>query len=421
MRAAHALTLVLALSLVAACDKDAPPSQKPSGEKPASEEPSGDKPAGDKPTTDKAADPAEPALDAPDKVINAGVKALQEHRPVAVWNLLPKSWQLDIQSVYDVMLASLDPQIFDLDLQLLDKARKAVDKHEAKLIEAFPERRRDDVRIGLPLARQAHDLWTKIGVKDHASAKKVQVGGLTAKHGADISKFIHAVWKAGAPRYYGEFMVMLGTLEAKIVEPGERSATVEIKVGGDSDEVPMMKHEGRWVPTEMVKEWSSAIAEIKEEIGDETKRMAKYEADAKTAIKAMSAALDGFIDSGDVAALQKAMGEACGKRKCRRGLEKTMAVASMVMSEIGRGHASGASDLIKVTKEYTDKVCAAPSSAQAVEIQKEFAEKMQAAMRDGDYEQTPDDTQMQQLQELTKKMAECMMAKAKAEAGGGGD
>ena len=241
--------------------------------------------------------------DSPDKVILQGLAALKANKPGEAYALLPKSYQKDVQDLVAHATSKIDKEVFDLGMQILDKARSSLDKHG----DAIAKMGMPNVKENLKGVKDVYDLINGAKLLDHGSLSKLNVASFLGKQGPKLMEFGRSLAKKNKAKEYDKFEGMLAKASAKVDKKEGDKATLTLTMGEKSKNLKMVKVEGTWVPEEMAKEWKEAIADAKKNIDRSVDRMMKQKDRTKKMLQGVLAMITEFEKSGDVSKLKGLM------------------------------------------------------------------------------------------------------------------
>jgi hypothetical protein len=261
-----ALTVVLTLALFAGC-KEKSPEEK-----------------GKEALKEAAAN----VPDSPELVVVAAAKAFKDGNPLAVYAMLPASYQADVQGLVKKVGEGMDKEIYEKGFALLPKAVEAAKKSEK-------------TKDFAPIAESVVKLLTDAKLNTHEGLKTLDVAAFLAANG----KAIMDLGWTGAKMAGKEDAQKMLDITAKLKgEAGEKEATVEITMGDKTEEMKFVKIEDRWIPEDLSKDWKKGI----EEAGKNVEEGLKGLTEKKAAIVAQIDGIAKMLEAGNVEQLEGMMG-----------------------------------------------------------------------------------------------------------------
>lgn len=239
----------------------------------------------------------------PDKAVLQGIAALKANKPVEAYGLLPKSMRDDIQGLVTQATSSVDKDIFELAVKILEKVRSAADKHADKLSAiGIPNIKESAKAIGEVLG-----LLKKAGLLDYSSFKKFNVAQFLNEHGSRLMKHFRMLAEKNNAAKYERFKKMLEGVQVKVVKKDGNEAKLEITVDGKSRKIRLVKIDGAWVPAELGRGWKDKIAEAKKQLDKGAERMKKGKERMKQMLEMVLAMVTDFEKSGDLSKVKGMM------------------------------------------------------------------------------------------------------------------
>ena len=240
------------------------------------------------------------APSAPDQALLAAVDAIKANKPGDLWVLLPPSYQKDVQDLVTTATSKLDKETFELAVKVLDKAVVVLDKQGDKLGFPIPPQLKKMIADGYSLLKD-------VKLLDYGAVSKLDVGSFLDSSGARLMAFGMSTYKTNAPKQYDALMSELNGVTVKVVKVEGDKAELEVTIGKKTENVKMVKVEGRWIPAEMADGWKNGVAQAKIAVEMSMGEMAKH----KDQTKAMLAQiLDGLtkVEGGDMSGLEPLKG-----------------------------------------------------------------------------------------------------------------
>jgi hypothetical protein len=201
-----------------------------------------------------------------------------------VWDALPASYQKDVNDVVHTFATNMDTELWTKGVGILAKATQVL-KTKKKFILAHPALEnapvpKDKLEASWDNVVAVLEIVVKSEIADLSKLKTVDVGAFLGGSGKQIVEKVVAIAKAAEA---GSLPVedfpgipvdaVAGLAGAKIGSSkvdGDQ-ATLSIEKEGKTEEVQLVRVEGKWLPKEMVAEWAGSVAKAKEALASEMK------------------------------------------------------------------------------------------------------------------------------------------------------
>ena len=212
--------------------------------------------------------------DSPDGTIKVVASELANHRPQILWEALPASYQQDISQITHDFAAKMDPELYN---QLVAFAQKAVtvllDKKELILGSSMVQLKEEDladIEQGWNTSLVALDTLLHSEISNIESLKTIDLNAFLAGTGSALMDQAAAASKeTPEDPFENEVMARLHALQVELLESDADTAKVKVSVPDeDSEELRMVRVEGRWIPAEMAETWDKDVAEAKIKVAE---------------------------------------------------------------------------------------------------------------------------------------------------------
>ena len=257
------------------------------------------------------------AQDGPESVITTPIKALEEKNPKLIWDMLPASYQSDINGLVQEFAKNMDAELWDAGVGLLGEVGGLLEAQKKLLAkmgaDSDPNMSAADAEKGMEVAAKIFKAFAESEFGSLDKMKSIDLGKVADTFGKDLMNLVEETAKLS-----GEIdpfqLESIKQIEVEIVSQDGDNATVkisglpevdlsELQGGGlppgipglpggldgapipdfssfENGEQKLTKVEGKWVPADVVEGWKTGIAEAKQglaglgEIADADKQMA---------------------------------------------------------------------------------------------------------------------------------------------------
>ncbi len=207
----------------------------------------------------------------PEETVKNFAQAMAEKKPGQLWDMLPETYQTDINAVVAAAASKSDPDMHSKGAEIFGKLVNVL-KNKKEYILALPMLQQIP---NVDPAKVAANYDSIVGILSTIQSSDLM--SLDAMRNADVGKFLKgpgttlASQVASVVEAFGgdeakTAMTAFKNLQAKVTKSDEASATLEVTFDGKTKPVELTKVGDRWVPTKMASEWSSTIAEAKANI-----------------------------------------------------------------------------------------------------------------------------------------------------------
>ena len=264
---------------------------------------------------------AKAAEEGPESFVTTPLKALEEKNPKLIWDMLPASYQKDLNGLVQTFAKEMDAELWDAGAGLLGgigellRTKKDLIAGMLSEMDEAGDIPLSEITSGLEMAGTLLDKLAKSDLGSLNKLRTVDLGNVADTFGRDMMKLIGDSAKAaGEADPFG--LETLRGIKVEVVSEDGSSATIKVSglpeafdfesltelPGGlppglpglpDLDELPfadftdfengeleVVKVEGKWVPKELADGWEDGISAAKVgmgavgEMADEDKQMA---------------------------------------------------------------------------------------------------------------------------------------------------
>ena len=278
---------------------------------------------------------AKAAGEGPESFVTTPLKALEEKNPKLIWDMLPASYQKDLNGLVQTFANEMDAELWDAGAGLLGgigellRTKKDLIAGMLSEMDEAGEIPLSEITGGLEMAGTLLDKLAKSDLGSLNKLRTVDLGNVADTFGRDMMKLIEDSAKAaGEADPFG--LETLRSIKVEVVSEDDSNATIKVSglpeafdfgsltelPGGlppglpglpDLDELPfadftdfengeleVVKVEGKWVPKEIADGWDDAMSDAGEEMGGVGEMAAEDKQMALGVIKALNGSLAGI-------------------------------------------------------------------------------------------------------------------------------
>ncbi len=197
--------------------------------------------------------------------VEAVVSHLGAGRPAVLWAALPPSYRDDVTALARAFGAGVDPELYD---ESFDLARRVVGllRTKKELILAHPmiaSQVDSDVEAGWDAFVGMLDAIVSSDLADSGKLAQIDVGAFLATDGARFMEHL----RRGASQSADDPLAKLRGMTVDVLTSSADRAKLSLSTPGESPSTLELKRvEGRWLPVDMVDDWSSEVARMRERI-----------------------------------------------------------------------------------------------------------------------------------------------------------
>ncbi|MCK5800770.1 MAG: hypothetical protein KAI47_26465 [Deltaproteobacteria bacterium] len=255
---------------------------------------------------EKAPKAAAAAAGTPDGVIRDAIAAVKARKPVALYALVPPSYQKDIQGLVSEVTSKMDKEIFDTGIEIFNTAVAAVAKHGDKVAGELKGAPFDAKKI-LGQIKEAEAMLKAANVLTYDGFKKFEVAAFVNAHGAKlmtkgmlVAEDLMKRKKKGDQKAEPTVDELLSTVKAKLIKAEGDKALIALTVQGRTKEKGMTKVDGHWVPEKMAKHWKRDVERAKAKLAKGMDQLVKNKAKIKKMMAMVLVTLKELEKTGDI-------------------------------------------------------------------------------------------------------------------------
>jgi hypothetical protein len=211
----------------------------------------------------------------PDGTVQTIASEVANDRPQVLWQALPASYQADIRDVIVAFADKLDADLWNRTFTVLGKiARVAKEKKEFILAtigetanDEFKEQNLEELEQNWDKVVAIFDTIVNSDIKTVNGLRSLDPGKFLATTGSRLSTNIKDLAIVVSDEDIAEACEKFSQTKVSAVSTEGDKATVSIEVPGQEKKtVELVRFEGKWLPAEMVANWDTGIAKVKESI-----------------------------------------------------------------------------------------------------------------------------------------------------------
>ncbi|MBL9092205.1 MAG: hypothetical protein JNL96_13350 [Planctomycetaceae bacterium] len=249
---------------------------------------------------------AQASAEAPDVYMQNLLHEVGKGNGAALWNALPPSYQKDVNGIISQFSEKMDAEVWNGSFKTLGKLTKVLkDKKEfilgSPFLAAMPPEQLTELKNNWDGMVTSLDTVATSELKTLDGLKKIEIGQfLTATGNKLAGGLIEASVKANPQAAEG----INKFRKAKVTLVSEEGDTAVLKMeteGEEPKEEKFTKVEGKWLPAEMVAEWSEGVTKAQEGL-----KTLEITPEQKAQVMAVTQMADGVLDKLQAAQTQEA-------------------------------------------------------------------------------------------------------------------
>ena len=205
----------------------------------------------------------------PDGTVRAVAEGLADRHPEVLWQALPPTYHKDITELTHAFAERMDPAVWEATFALGSRTAGLLrDKKDIILASSMAEaagEEREQIEGGWDEMVSMFDSFFSSGVSSLDTLKTIDWEQYIATTGKDLMDLAAEKSKAdGDDTFDREFTQKLRQAEVEVISNEGDSATLRMTAPDEEpEEMQLTRVEGRWVPTDMAKDWDKNVAEAK--------------------------------------------------------------------------------------------------------------------------------------------------------------
>lgn len=215
---------------------------------------------------------AEEAVLSPTETARQAFEAAANNRPELVFDLLPPSYQKDVESLVIAFADSADPETWNKTRALIGKISSVLLGQQDLLAIVIGKHMpsADDphtLKEGLEALSAMTGHWASSGMSDLERLRQGNLRQLLATEGQALMAAMERV--AGFAPDRGVRANVWASAQAATVElvsADENTAVIRTAMGDETEDIQLVRIEDRWIPEEMAQNWQTSVAEMRRNI-----------------------------------------------------------------------------------------------------------------------------------------------------------
>jgi hypothetical protein len=203
----------------------------------------------------------------PDVVVQDLAKSLDEGHPEALWDALPVSYQADVNDIISTFAANMDKDLYDKGFGVANKLVSVL-KNKKQFILAHPmiagmtQGKANEETYASVVAVLESFTTSEISTLDGVA--KLDVREFLKSTGGNLVDDVQTLSQLG-PEDQPK-LEKFSDIDVKVVKESGDNATIAITSDDKTEEVELVKVEGKWVPAEMAADWDANIEKAKKDL-----------------------------------------------------------------------------------------------------------------------------------------------------------
>ncbi len=219
---------------------------------------------------------------APDEVVREAALAIHDAKPEALWTMLPASYQQDINDVVKQFGTAMDEEVWTKGTALLPKAINVLSTKQSIIQGALTDL---EQQAGATTQTAQTDPAQKdkqykalVEVLSDISKSRIQkieflrnpdMKAFLAEDGGPLMQKVFTffespgIFPAEKIEEFNKSRAKLKDMKVTLKESKDNQAVVMTKIDNEETSVALTKVEGKWIPTDMAKDWKQNVTDIK--------------------------------------------------------------------------------------------------------------------------------------------------------------
>ncbi len=208
----------------------------------------------------------------PTETVQQAFSAADRNRPEMIFDLLPASYQNDIENIVVAIAQNADVETWNQARNLIAKFSRVLMRQQdlltTVLIKHIPAT--DDPRSLKDGIKALSAMTGHLAASGISDLERLQQGNLRQLLATDGHALMAALEKvAGAAPDTGDrtdLWASARTATVELLNADENTATVRTIVGDETEDIDLVRIDGRWIPAEMADGWQESMSEMRRNI-----------------------------------------------------------------------------------------------------------------------------------------------------------
>ncbi len=235
----------------------------------------------------------------PDGTVQFVAEEVAAGHPEVVWEALPQTYQSDITELTHLFANTIDPEVWNKTFAVLRKTAVVLqDKKDLFLgsqMLSMAQDRQDEVADNWDTAAVVLSTLVNSDIGNLESLKTIDWSQFLATTGAQLMQVAKETSAATEDNdFETEFLAKVKGMDIEVLENIDGTAKLRISAPDEEpEEFQMTLVEGRWIPSDMAKDWDQNVAEARTKLESVTPETT---AQQKMQIMMFVGMADAFVD-----------------------------------------------------------------------------------------------------------------------------
>lgn len=238
--------------------------------------------------------------DGPAGAVQSVFVGLQNGKLDPAWNMLPASYQADVETIIRDFSAKMDPEIWNASFGVLNKAIKVLET-KADVILAMPVFQQAAATSSPEEVRKGWNglvsVLKTIAESDLSDLEKMKSANVSTFVSTTGNKIVGQLKDLGQSSEVNPF-AKLSQVQVKLISHDDQSAVVEITRpdGEEPETVELTLVEEKWIPKTLAEGWAEQVTTAKEQLANiDADAIAAAKDQVLAQIKGVDATLDNLL------------------------------------------------------------------------------------------------------------------------------
>lgn len=206
----------------------------------------------------------------PNQAVEQWAKDMTKGQIVSLWDSIPASYQTDIEGLAHDFGAKVDTEIYNESIKTLTSISSMLKNKKEIIIEIINENTPAEKKEEIAKATENYDSFVDLinaivssKIKDTEGLKTLNVQEFLGEIQPQVAKVAEAGFAIAVKEEKNAWM---NDPKCELISKTDDTAEVKDPASTDGKTIKLSRVEDRWVPTEMVTDWSKNIEEAKKGI-----------------------------------------------------------------------------------------------------------------------------------------------------------